>query len=60
MKMDDIILHGLEAPHQVLPRPSPILLVSRFQVTSETEINQTFKNFWQTHSSVKEIKRSCF
>lgn len=28
MKMADTILYGVEASHQVLPRPSPILLVS--------------------------------
>lgn len=48
MKMDDIILHGLEVPHQVLP--SPNLLVTHSKVTSETQIHQTFKDFWQIHS----------
>lgn len=58
--MDDIILHGLEVPHQVLPRPSPDLLVTHFKVTSETQINQTFKDFCQTYSFAKAFKRSCF
>lgn len=43
--MDDIILHGLEVPNYVLPRPSPSLLVSHFKVTSKTQINQTLKEF---------------